>query len=64
VSAGKKKEERRKKERGWRDGGIEGLRGCVYSWRGVGKVEPGPEIFFFGSGPGSTFNPDSAFCIC
>jgi len=32
------------------------LRG--YSWWGVGKVEPGPELFFFDSGP------DSTFCIC
>ncbi len=32
------------------------LRG--YSWWGVGKVEPGPELFFFDPGP------DSTFCIC
>ncbi len=29
-----------------------------YSWWGVGKVEPGPELFFFDPDPGSTF------CIC
>jgi len=27
-----------------------------YSWWGVGKVEPGPELFFFDSGPDSTFH--------
>jgi len=26
-----------------------------YSWWGVGKVEPGPELFFLDPGPGSTF---------
>ncbi len=44
-----------------RQGYLPGSEGKViegYSWWGVGKVEPGPELFFLDSGP------DSTFCIC